>query len=99
MTEKKVGGRSYQVTREVLVRNKLGVHARPASLFVKIANQFKSEVHVEKDGEVVNGKSILGLMMLAAGPGSVLRVKATGTDALEAVDALESLVKQKFHEE
>jgi len=99
MTAKKSGSTSHQVIRDILVLNKLGVHARPAALFVKIANQFKSEVMVEKDGEVVNGKSILGLMMLAAGPGAVLRVRATGADALDAVNALESLVQARFHEE
>ena len=99
MTPKKSSAIPHQVTREVLVLNKLGVHARPAALFVKVANRFNSEVMVEKDGEVVNGKSILGLMMLAAGPGAVLRVRATGADAVEAVDALESLAKAKFNEE
>jgi phosphocarrier protein len=88
-----------QVARDVMVLNKLGLHARPAALFVKTANKFKSEVFVEKDSEIVNGKSIIGLMMLAAGPGSVLRIKASGPDASDALDALESLFKKKFEEE
>lgn len=88
-----------QVVKDVLVLNKLGLHARPAALFVKTANRFKSEVVVEKDGETVNGKSIIGLMMLAAGPGSVLRIRASGVDAAEAVEALEALFNKKFGEE
>lgn len=81
------------------VSNKLGVHARPAAMFVKIANKFDCEVFVEKDGETVNGKSIMGLMMLAAGPGSKLRVTASGPDAAEALAELEGLLKRKFDED
>lgn len=79
--------------------NRLGIHARPAAMFVKIANQFEAEVLVEKDGETVNGKSIMGLMMLAAGPGSRIRVRANGTDATQATEALALLVNGKFNEE
>lgn len=79
--------------------NKLGIHARPAALFVKTANQFVADIYVEKDGEVVNGKSIMGLMMLAAGPGSRLRVKAEGEDAARALGELEGLVERKFEED
>lgn len=85
--------------KTVAVCNKLGLHARPASLFVKTANRFKSEVFVEKDGEVINGKSIMGLLMLAAGPGSHLTLRAEGADASLAVAELESLVRRKFDEE
>ena len=60
--------------RELVVQNKLGIHARPAAMFVKTANRFDCEIFVEKDGEKVNGKSIMGLMMLAAGPGSKITV-------------------------
>jgi phosphocarrier protein HPr len=60
--------------REVTVRNKQGIHARPSSQFVKIASRHPCEVFIEKDGEVINGKSIMGLLMLAAGPGSLLRL-------------------------
>lgn len=81
------------------VANKLGIHARPAALFVKIANRFKSEIMVQKDDETVNGKSIMGLMMLAAGPGSRIRVRASGADAEEALQALGELVDQKFNED
>ena len=88
-----------EVTREMTIVNKLGVHARPAAMFVKIATRFDSEIYVEKDGEVVNGKSIMGMMMLAAGPGSKLHVRAAGNDASQALNELESLVKRKFDED
>jgi phosphocarrier protein len=81
------------------VNNKLGIHARPASLFVKIASRFDCSIYVEKDGERVNGKSIMGLMMLAAGPGSRLKIMAEGPDAAKAVGELEDLVKRKFDED
>ena len=84
--------------RDMVIINKLGVHARPAAMFVKVANRFESDIYVEKDGEVVNGKSIMGLMMLAAGPGSKLRVKATGQDAADALNEIEALLKRKFDE-
>jgi len=87
------------LTKELVVTNKLGIHARPAALFVKTANQFVADIYVEKDGETVNGKSIMGLMMLAAGPGSRLRVKAEGDDALRALGELEGLVERKFDED
>jgi phosphocarrier protein len=87
------------ITKELLVSNKLGIHARPAALFVKVANRFTCDIFVEKDGEKVNGKSIMGLMMLAAGPGSKLLVHASGPDAFKALAELESLVKRKFDEE
>ncbi len=79
--------------------NKLGIHARPAALFVKVASRFKSDILVEKDGETVNGKSIMGLMMLAAGPGSRLKVHAKGSDDAEALAALEALMESKFNED
>jgi phosphocarrier protein HPr len=92
-------GHEKEVTREMTVSNKLGVHARPAAMFVKIANRFESEIYVEKDGETVNGKSIMGLMMLAAGPGSKLSIRANGQDAAQAVNELEALLKRKFDED
>jgi phosphocarrier protein len=82
----------------MVVTNKLGIHARPAALFVKTANQFTCNVLVERDGEQVNGKSIMGLMMLAAGPGSKLQVTCEGDDSSQALDALDALVKRKFDE-
>ena len=87
------------ISKELVISNKLGVHARPAAMFVKTANRFGCEIFVEKDGETVNGKSIMGLMMLAAGPGSRLQLRATGDDAAQALVALELLVKSKFDED
>ena len=88
-----------EIAKELVVTNKLGVHARPAAMFVKVANRFQSDIMVEKDGETVNGKSIMGLMMLAAGPGSKLQVRATGPDAAQAVTEIEELLKRKFDED
>ena len=84
------------LSKEVTVPNKLGIHARPAAQFVKTASQFEAEIRVEKDGEEINGKSIMGLMMLAAGHGSVLKLIAEGPDAEEALQALEDLVARNF---
>src|ERR1041384_8655590 len=95
---KKPSGRHAGVTREMTIVNKLGIHARPAAMFVKTANRFTCDIFVEKDGEKVNGKSIMGLMMLAAGPGSTLTVHAQGHDASQALAELESLFKAKFEE-
>jgi phosphocarrier protein len=88
-----------KITREFVVLNRQGIHARPAALFVKVANGFDCEIFVEKDGEKVNGKSIMGLMMLAAGPGSRLLIHADGKDALRAVGEIEALIKRKFDED
>ena len=87
------------VSREIEIINKLGLHARPCSKFVKLAAQFKCEVWVVKDEQTVNGKSIMGLMMLAAGQGSKLTITCEGTDAEEALAAVEKLVLTKFDEE
>jgi phosphocarrier protein HPr len=87
------------VVRELIVSNKLGLHARPAAMFVRVANRFSSDIIVEKDGEEINGKSIMGLMLLAAGCGSCLKVTATGSDATDLVQALEELIARKFDEE
>jgi phosphocarrier protein HPr len=86
------------MTKDFLVSNKLGIHARPAALFVKTANRFACDIFVEKDGEKVNGKSIMGLMMLAAGPGSRLTIIAQGPDAALALADLDALFKRKFDE-
>ena len=93
------GSEARVATREITVINKLGIHARPAAMFVKTANKFESNITVEKDGEQVNGKSIMGLMMLAAGQGSKLVITAEGHDAEAAVRELESLFHRKFDEE
>lgn len=84
---------------EAVIQNRLGLHARPAAMFVREANRHKCEIHVEKDGETINGKSIMGLMMLAAGMGSRIRIVASGPGAQEAVQALRQLVERKFDEE
>jgi phosphocarrier protein len=97
MSAKKANDAS--VSKDVLVCNKLGIHARPAAMFVKTANRFACDIFVEKDGETVNGKSIMGLMMLAAGPGSKITVRAEGQDAPQALCEIESLVKRKFDED
>ena len=99
MSAKKAMDSENELVRDLLVSNKLGIHARPAALFVKTANRFHCDIFVEKDGEKVNGKSIMGLMMLAAGPGSKLTVHALGQDAPQALVELEILVKRKFDEE
>ena len=83
----------------MVVQNQLGLHARPASMFVKMATRFKSEILVVKEGEEVNGKSIMGLMMLAASHGTTLTVTAEGSDATDAVNELEDLVNRNFEEE
>ncbi len=90
---------SEGLSQKMVILNRYGLHARPASKFVKLASRFKSSIYVEKDGEEVNGKSIMGLMMLAAGEGSHILVKATGPDAREALDELQKLVNEKFGEE
>jgi phosphocarrier protein len=87
------------ISRELTIGNKLGIHARPAAQFVKLASRYSSEIRVEKDGEQVDGKSIMGLMMLAAGHGSILLLRADGTDAEDALSALEDLVKRNFEED
>jgi phosphocarrier protein len=99
MSAKKPPDSGSNSTKELTVQNKLGIHARPAALFVKTANRFACDIFVEKDGEKVNGKSIMGLMMLAAGPGSKLTVHAEGPDASQAISELESLLKRKFDED
>ena len=96
---KKPAAHDLTLTREVVVANKLGIHARPAACFVKLANRFTSEIFVEKDGERVNGKSIMGLLMLAAGPGSKVTMEAHGGDASQALHELEELINRKFGED
>ena len=85
--------------QEFTILNKLGLHARPAALFVKISNSFSSDIWVEKDEEEVNGKSIMGLMMLAAGPGCRIKVRAEGDDAEEAIAGIGQLIESRFSEE
>lgn len=84
--------------RELTITNRLGLHARPAALFVQLANKFTSDITVERGNEKVDGKSIMGVMMLAAGKGLKITVTARGVDAEEALSALEELVHGKFGE-
>ena len=86
-------------SKEVTIQNRLGLHARPSAMFVKVCNRFKSEIWVEKDGEQVNGKSIMGLMMLAAGQGSKLLITCEGPDAEKAIQEIEALVERRFDED
>ena len=98
MSVKKLPNNEFLI-KELTISNKLGIHARPAALFVKTANRFACEIFVEKDGEKINGKSIMGLMMLAAGPGSKVTLHVRGADAAQAITELEALVQRKFDEE
>lgn len=84
------------ITREMTLLNKYGLHVRPAGLFAKTASRFDAEVNVDKDGNVVSGKSIMALMTLEAVSGTVLKVTASGPQAKEALDELEALVARKF---
>ena len=88
-----------KIAREVEILNKLGLHARPCAKFVKLANTFRSDVWVRKDDDTVNGKSIMGLMMLAAGGGSRLLITCDGADAAQALEAIEKLILSKFDED
>ena len=81
---------------ELVIRNQLGLHARACAMFVKTAARFSAEVFVSRDDLEVNGKSIMGVMMLAAEEGSTIRVRATGPDEGEAVETLRQLVEGKF---
>jgi phosphocarrier protein HPr len=85
-------------TKELLVQNKMGIHARPAAMIVRVTNKFKSEVLVEKDEEQVNGKSIMGLMMLAAAKGTKVKFIATGEDAPAMLAEIEALFAKRFDE-
>lgn len=85
--------------RTFMIKNKLGLHARAAALLVKTANQFVSEVSIEKDGLEVNGKSIMGILMLAATKGTKITLKAEGKDAAQAIQTLGKLIENKFNEE
>jgi phosphocarrier protein len=85
--------------RTVEIINKRGLHARASAKFVKLATEFDAEVRVSRDGQTVDARSIMGLMMLAAGPGCCIDIEAEGPDAGKAVDALAGLVAARFDEE
>ena len=85
--------------KEIAIVNRLGLHARPAALFVKVASRFRAEVWVKKDNEEVNGKSIMGLLLLAASRGTRITISAEGPDEAAAVDALAALVESGLGED
>ena len=87
------------IKKTFTIVNKLGLHARAAAQFVQAANKFGADIFVEKDGQEVNGKSIMGVMMLAAGCGSKIIIKANGVDAKDAIAVLQALIDGKFGEE
>jgi phosphocarrier protein len=92
-------GPAQKLEKEITIVNRLGLHARPAAMFVRIASRYRSEVWVEKEGEQINGKSIMGLMMLAAGQGSKLTIRCEGPDADKVLEELEELIQKKFNED
>ena len=87
------------LSKSLEIKNRLGLHARAAAQLVQTAAQFDAEITVNKDGQVVNGKSIIGLMMLAAAQGTCIEVSVSGPQAMAALEAIERLVDQKFNEE
>ena len=92
--------KEHAATRSIEVINSLGVHARPSAMIVQLAHKFAADLFVSRDGNPdINAKSIMGVMMLAAGKGTVLRFKAVGADAQTLLDALEALFRSKFNEE
>ena len=100
LTRKKSDASSQdKLTKVFTIQNRLGLHARPSAQFVKLCSKFRCEIWVEKDGEQVNGKSIMGLMMLAAGLGSKLNVTCEGNDAEKALADIEALINRKFDED
>lgn len=87
-----------KVVKKLEIKNKLGLHARAAVLLIQTVNRFSAEVKISKDGQVVDGRSIMGVLTLAATKGSKIQVEAKGRDAEEAVRAVERLIEKKFHE-
>lgn len=100
MSKQKTNDSNETLEKELIVQNKMGIHARPAAMIVRIANTFHGEVWVEKDGEQINGKSIMGLMMLAAGKDSKLIFRAEGdkTDGERLLSQLSDLFDSRFEE-
>ena len=92
------GSNGQSVVRELVIQNQTGLHARPAAAFVRTASTFRSEIIVTKGDDSVNGKSIMGLMTLAAAKGTTLVVEVQGDDAEKAADAIQTLVESKFNE-
>jgi phosphocarrier protein HPr len=98
MTTENSSQQTEEKSTVLVVQNKMGIHARPAAMIVRIANKYNSELFMEKDDEMVNGKSIMGIMMLAAGQGSKIRAIASGIDADVLLAELEALFQRKFEE-
>jgi len=88
-----------EASRDIEVINKLGMHARAAAKFVKLATSFDSKIDIQKDSRRVNAKSIMGVMMLAASKGSAITIHADGSDAEKSLDALEQLINNRFDED
>ena len=86
------------VEKVVTVKNRAGIHARPAGMIVTLANKFESQIFIEKEDDKINAKSIMGVMMLAAGKGAVVTLEADGADERECFDALLELINNKFGE-
>lgn len=99
LSRRTTSSQETKLSKEITILNRLGLHARPSAMFVKVCSRFRSDVWVEKDGEQVNGKSIMGLMMLAAGQGSKLLVTCEGPDAEKALVEIEALVARHFDED
>jgi phosphocarrier protein HPr len=87
------------LSRELLITNKRGLHARASAKFVQMVERFQAEIWVTRGGETVGGRSIMGLMMLSAAPGTTILVSAAGPEAAAALEAITELVNDKFHEE
>jgi phosphocarrier protein HPr len=87
------------ISKNVVIINKLGMHARAAAQFVQLASHFASHIEIEKDGRRVNGKSIMGVMMLAANKGSEITLYADGEDEQESIKKLEALINKRFNED
>ena len=87
------------VQKEVIIRNRAGIHARPAAMIVQAANEFDSQIYLEKDGNRINGKSIMGIITLGAGYKTALQVIAEGTDEEKALDAIVTLFENRFEED
>ena len=98
LTSKTTTKSSASIQGSFKIVNKLGLHARAAALFVKTSTPFESEIFVNKGKNRVNGKSIMGLLMLAAGKGSSIKIEAQGADAPVAIKKLGELIAQRFHE-
>ncbi|HET9298271.1 MAG TPA: HPr family phosphocarrier protein [Candidatus Binatia bacterium] len=87
-----------KVVKKMEIKNKLGVHARAAALLVQTVNRFSAQITISKDGQTADGRSIMGVLMLAATQGSTIEVEAAGQDAEQAVKAIEKLVDKRFNE-